>query len=99
MKIIKSTNAYGNVAIWVKYPFCDHKSNVREIFETDIQSTLKIFNSNSIGAQIRRDEMWIKYGSRGRKLKCPFSEGLMFSFSVPPEKADLFDETVFALMR
>lgn len=99
MKIIKTLNIHGSMSIWVKYPFCDHKTNTREIFETDIQSTLKIFDTNHIGAHIYRDEILIKYGSRGRKLKRPISEGLMFSFAVPPEKADLFDEAVFTLMR
>lgn len=99
MRIFKNLNCNNKVSVVCQYLYDDYKSSVREIFEKDIQTACNLFDVECMGATIRRGEVMITTGSRGRKLRNPKYIGLQFSFAVLEQDAEHFTESTFALMR
>lgn len=89
----------GNVTVFVEYLYDDHGRSTLELFELDIKTACHIFSQRGIGATIKRAELTENYGSRKRKLKFPQFIGQSFSFTCSRDESEIFNETVFGLMR
>lgn len=99
MNVRKVERPDGNVTVFVEYLYDDHGRSTLELFELDIKIACHMIDQHCMGATIKRAEMVENYGSRKRKLKFPQFIGQSFSFTCSRADSEMFNETVFALMR